>query len=136
MAAVDEEPTSEAFHEWRKRVKYHRYHVRMLRDAWPAILDPWREQLHQLSDLLGEDHDLAVLGGTLERYGAFDEAVDRSAISALIDRRRTELQARAHPLGERLLAEKPGRLVRRLSAYWEAWRRERETVADDVARSA
>lgn len=46
-------------HEWRKRVKYGWYHMRLLTDASPAILSPLEERLHDLSDALGGDHDLA-----------------------------------------------------------------------------
>jgi CHAD domain-containing protein len=36
-AAAYAEPTAENFHEWRKRVKYHRYHSRLLQDVWPDL---------------------------------------------------------------------------------------------------
>jgi hypothetical protein len=40
------------------------------------------------------------------------------AFLGLLDRRRGELQARAHPLGRRAFAEKPGALADRFEAYW------------------
>jgi CHAD domain-containing protein len=122
MARAYETTTTEALHQWRKRVKYHRYHVDLLRDAWRPVLDPWREQLHALTDRLGDDHDLAVFLETLERSQGFDGAASPTALSALVVRRRAELQAEARPLGERLFAESPKRIVERHRIYWCAAR--------------
>lgn len=112
--------SSELFHDWRKRVKYHRYQVGLLLDIWPEMMTTRRDQLHELSDLLGDDHDLAVLHDDLvaepERYGG-DEAV--ATVCALLDRRRAELQAHARPLGQRCFAEPTERFVERMEAYWQ-----------------
>lgn len=115
------DPTSSAFHQWRKRTKYHRYHLRLLQDAWPPVLKAHRRQVHELTDLLGDDHDLAVLRQDLlaepDRFG------DRRTVAALcglLDRRRAELQAAARMVGERCFAEEPDRLVARLRIYWES----------------
>jgi CHAD domain-containing protein len=116
------EGTTEAFHEWRKRVKYHRYQVRLLQDAWPAELKARRQELHALGELLGDDHDLAVLRARLhaepEEYGGTDLV---AAFTGLLDRRRATLQVRADHLGARLFAEKPAAFVDRVGTYWEAW---------------
>lgn len=114
-----EDPTSEAFHEWRKRVKYHRYHVRILQDVWPKVMKAHRKELHRLSDLLGDDHDLAVLREDLlaapDDYGG-EEPV--AAVTAFIDRRRAELQDEANTLGRRCFTEPTDRFVDRIEAYW------------------
>lgn len=116
-------PSTENFHEWRKRVKYHWYHARLLRRIWPDMMSVWRGATDQLSDLLGDDHDLAVFRQTLlddpDRFGSES---DLQVIIGLIDRRRAELQAKALPLGKRLFAEKPKRLNSRLNSYWETWK--------------
>ncbi|MCW8848830.1 MAG: CHAD domain-containing protein, partial [Melioribacteraceae bacterium] len=51
-------PTVENYHEWRKRVKYHYYHLELLIQIWPSFMEPYVEQVHQLSEMLGKDHDL------------------------------------------------------------------------------
>ena len=53
------EPTG--VHEWRKRTKDAGYHVRLLRDAAPSILEPLEDRFHDLSDALGDAHDLVVI---------------------------------------------------------------------------
>ncbi len=137
MAKAYEEPTVESFHEWRKRVKYNRYHTRLLREVWRGVMKPTRDEVKHLSDLLGDDHDLAVLRATLlaepDRFG---KQRDIQALLALIDQRRKELQAWAHPLGERLYAEKPSDYVKRLGRAWQAWRAEQEIAAALSADSA
>ena len=113
-----ENPTDENLHEWRKQTKYHRYQIRLFRDAWPALLDAHYDELKRLSDLLGDDHDLVLLRqATCGEWAADGELP--CELARLIERRRSELQAEALPLGLLLFTEKPKQLVRRLTAYWE-----------------
>ena len=55
-----------AVHELRKRGKDLWYQVRLLRDAWPAVLDATAEEIHDFTDKLGDHHDLAVLAEDLD----------------------------------------------------------------------
>lgn len=115
------EPSPEALHEWRKQVKYHRYHVRLFQVAWPAVLTAHYDELKRLSDLLGDDHDLVVLRQTLAEA---EDSLSRRAlddISELIERRRDELHSHALPLGQMLYGEKPKQLARRLRGYWRVY---------------
>lgn len=115
--------TAEAFHEWRKRVKYHWYHMRLLAGIWPKPVEARAKEAHRLGDLLGDDHDLAVLRSHLasdpQEYG---KKRDVQAFIALIDRRRKQLQHACRPLGERLLAEKKSAHVHRMEKYWAVWK--------------
>jgi CHAD domain-containing protein len=117
-----EKPSDEQLHEWRKRIKYTWYHVRLLRDAAPSVLEPLAKRFHDLSDVLGDDHDLAVLTAQLRAdpadFGG-DDAVHPTIL--LIDGRRADLQRRAFPLGARLYAEPPSAFAERMAAYWRAW---------------
>jgi len=105
--------TSEAFHEWRKRVKYHWYHLRLLEEAWPAVVQPWADEAHRLADELGSAHDLVVLAASLDDPGPTTEAA-----LAVARRWRKGLEQDARPLGERLLAESPKVLAGRLRTWW------------------
>ena len=116
-------PTAENLHEWRKQIKYHRYQVRLFHDAWPVLLDAHYQELKRLSDLLGDDHDLVLLGEAVGDGRAL--AVSQDAVcqlTRLIERRRGELRAGAFPLGRLLFAEKPKQLTRRFTRYWCAHR--------------
>ena len=123
MTEAAEAPTTGAFHEWRKRVKYHWYHARLLKGCWPKLVKPWAKEAHRLSDLLGDEHDLAVLHATLlEAPERFADRDTLQAFSGLVERRRAELRTEAFALGTFLLFEKPKRLGKRVETWFDAWR--------------
>jgi CHAD domain-containing protein len=125
------DPTPENFHEWRKRVKDHWYHLRILEAVWPEVIGGYRDALKHLSDLLGDDHDLVVFRQTLRDHPkTFGADRDIQLLLGLIDRRQAELQTQAETLGQRVFAEKPSRFCARLQQYVEAWQIEtqRSTV--------
>mgnify|MGYP003780078465 CR=1 FL=1 len=115
MKAVVDAPTDANFHEWRKRVKYLWYHVRILEASWPPVMAALTSELDVLGDLLGEDHDLADVRGLLMRR---PEAAGHDVLLGLITQRQKELRKAALPLGRRIYAEKPGAFTARLERYW------------------
>jgi CHAD domain-containing protein len=124
------DPTTEALHEWRKRTKDYWHHLRLLQPVAPRTMKGHAKEAHLLSDVLGDDHDLALLRERLlEARPA--PPVDLNSVVALLDHRRGQLQAQAMLLGERLYAEKPKAFVRRVRAYWKAWRRQSRTAASE-----
>jgi CHAD domain-containing protein len=123
MSAAYDDPTPENFHEWRKAVKYHGYHVDLLRSLWDAQLRARGETVDRLSDLLGWYHDGVVLASALTDQGdGYGSAI--GVLRRLVDRRRDELEVLARPTGMRLFAEKPRRMGARHARYWSAWNEE------------
>lgn len=123
MKAAYTEPVPERFHDWRKRVKYLWYHLRILQPAWPVVLKPTTKALHDLSDLLGEAHDLAELAAVVRGFDPpFSNGPAGELLTELIAGRCATLHARARPLGERLYAEDSRAFVDRVETYWRAWR--------------
>jgi CHAD domain-containing protein len=120
LRRVEADPTVERLHEWRKRVKDLWHHQRLLREAWPALLAEQAKQAHELSDLLGRDHDLAVLAELLRGRRGGPAGV--GALLELIEHERAELQKRARDLGHRVYAESPRAFARRLKRYLRAAR--------------
>lgn len=120
FTAAHARPTPEALHEWRKRVKDHWYHARLLERCWPAVMGGWVAEAHRLTELLGDDHDRVVLEQVLAGLPAGARAPE--ALLAALAGERAALQAAALSLGRRLHAEPPKRFVSRMSAYWLAWR--------------
>jgi hypothetical protein len=96
--------------------------VRLLCVTAPSILEPLEARFHDLSDALGDAHDLVVICERLrdapERFGGRD-AVE--AACDLAEARRADLEQRATRLGARLYAEKPKAYAARLGAYWQVW---------------
>lgn len=117
--AKHEARAAEALHEWRKRVKHHRQHARLLRGLWPAMLDAREGAADDLGDLLGDHHDLAVLSDWLEAEREhLSESADVDALVRLARQRQRALEDRALGLGRRVFAEKPGALLKRWKTYW------------------
>jgi CHAD domain-containing protein len=119
--AAYEEPSDEAFHELRKAVQLHWRHMSLIARAWPEQLEVRVAAARRLSQMLGDDHDLAVLVGFAESL-----APDRLAPSDVAEtvrlarRRQRELRSAARPLLVQLYAERPRAFVARLAVYWEA----------------
>ncbi len=113
--AARAESSVEALHEWRKRVKDRWYHHMLLRRLWPPVMTALGDEAHELSDRLGDDHDLAVLADWFKEHTEPDQD-----LQAAIERRRGQLQQEAFELGARLYADKPSAYVRRLERLWDA----------------
>lgn len=122
MEKAYEDPSSENFHEWRKRAKYHRYHTRLLRNIWLSPMKTRRSELKDLTDHLGDEHDLAVFRQTVTGEDSHLAVENSDTLLDLIEQRREELQTLSQPLGGRVHAEEPNTLIRRLGVYWDAWK--------------
>lgn len=119
---VLESPHDEAFHEWRKRVKYLWYQVRLLRDSAPSFLKPLARTLHDLSNDLGDAHDLSLLHQELEDWKREDLSVEIGSLELAAKERKSELEDRALSVGPLIYVEKTGRFVDRMTGYWKVWR--------------
>lgn len=117
-----ERPTPAAFHDWRKRVKDLWYQMRLLAPACPVVLEPLADEIHRLSDALGDAHDLDLLESALELEATTDPFFDPGALLVALRDARAMRRAEALDLGSRLYAEGPKAFVARLESYWRAWR--------------
>ncbi|MCP4407969.1 MAG: CHAD domain-containing protein [Gammaproteobacteria bacterium] len=126
FAMAYQHPTADNFHEWRKRVKDLWYYNRLLQDLWPVLMDGYIESLHQLSEYLGDDHDLVVFKQLLidqpEKIGS-EQTVQ--ILKTLVDKRQGELRANAEKIAPRIYAEKPANFCARIEAYWQVWKAEK-----------
>jgi CHAD domain-containing protein len=113
-------PDGETMHEWRKRAKYHWYHARLLRRAFPEMLVPHRDTADQLADTLGDHHDLAEFARRIRADDMPPEAA--AAIEPLLLDRMRLLEADAFRLGRPLFAEDEAALASRWTAWWSLWR--------------
>ncbi|MEL7536447.1 MAG: CHAD domain-containing protein [Pseudomonadota bacterium] len=123
MCRLRHNDDNETWHEWRKRVKHHRYHWEVLANAWPAVVQVWCNELHRLTDYLGDDHDLTVLADLI-RSDEFShkpkKAKDRRSVDALlglIHQRSTELRRDAAELGAKLYVDNASAAQQRLSGW-------------------
>src|ERR671914_198953 len=113
--AARQEPTTENLHELRKRAKYLWYAAQIVRGAAPKQMKRVARRAHELSDLIGVDHDLALLAQrATERRDRFPDAAAAGELAELVERRRAEIQRDALDLARRLFRKKPRKIVRPL----------------------
>jgi CHAD domain-containing protein len=113
------EPSDESFHLWRKRVQQHWRHMALLSRGWPEAMAARASEAKELSRLLGEDHDHAILiAFARERGASILESEDIGALTTMCRSCQAELRAAARPRGERLLAEPTKNLEERVALYW------------------
>jgi inorganic pyrophosphatase len=102
---AEQETTSEHLHECRKQAKYLYHQVQMLeRVAPPAVLN-LAEQLHELEQKLGDDHDLGMLRVEVVACiaGGLPDVNER--LIALIDGWRKEIQENCLQQAQRIYRE-------------------------------
>lgn len=124
------ETDADVFHELRKRTRYLGHEARILGAVNLEGYGPLRSWSSEAGELLGVDHDLAVLAERIRALG--DEATDRedrAEMLMMIAARRLELERRARPVLSQLYADSPSRFTARLAGQFARRREERELRA-------
>jgi CHAD domain-containing protein len=120
LARARKHPLPENYHEWRKRVKDHWYHVRLLEGIWDETMPAYERRLKDLETWLGEDHNLVVLQETvMAEPGFYGQEAEIELFVELAGKYRKELRGDALALGERIYDEKPGHFTRRIRRQWD-----------------
>lgn len=86
------------------------------------MLTARRTACHDLTDLLGDDHDLVELRPVLRDGGLELPGVVTDTLIGIADRRSTRLRERSIPLARLLFTEETDTFVERVAAYWTIWR--------------
>jgi CHAD domain-containing protein len=100
-------------HELRKRTKDLQHQLSLLREAFPPVISGYLSALRKLGSLLGDEHDLTVLGSYLETHHIV-------AYRATIAQRRVELRKKILPLAGRIYVDPPRVWTARLRKWWES----------------
>lgn len=134
FAAASENPHDEAFHDLRKTVQWHWRQMTLISRAWPEYFKVRVDAARDLSQILGDEHDLSILR-------AFAAARDdltgehQGSIIRLARARQEELRHEALSRAKRLLSE-PGKLfAKRMAAYWATGRDLAATVGRDEQKT-
>jgi CHAD domain-containing protein len=105
-------------HVWRKRVKDHWYHVRLLESLWTDVMKGYEQTLKGLEDALGEDLNLAILRDhILSASGPQGEGRRVDRVVKAVDESRKELRKRALAIGRRVDVEKPRQFTRQMEQH-------------------
>jgi hypothetical protein len=126
LTRAEKEPSPENLHEWRKRVKDHWYHVRLLQDAWEAVKPEYGKELEKLRKLeswLGDDHNLSQLRNELvSKPGAYGSKEEIDQVVGIIDGRRKRLGRKALAKGRRIYSRRPRSVSGEMEDVWNAWK--------------
>lgn len=113
--------TDEDFHEWRKGAQLHWRQMLLLAPLWPEEFEARAATAKELSQLLGDDHDLHILTEFLKQEGPqLGLGCGMETLMGVCQAEQRELRARAEPLGRRLFAEKARPFRNRVMAYRRA----------------
>jgi CHAD domain-containing protein len=113
--AADADPTTEHLHELRKRTKDLWHAAQVLRPAAPKRLRNLGRAAHKLSDVLGDDHDLATLLEASRKHASALAPGETELLTELIELRRAKLRRKALKQGRKLYSAKPRKLTRIVS---------------------
>ncbi|MCH9656232.1 MAG: CHAD domain-containing protein [Planctomycetes bacterium] len=123
LKKLHQNPDDNLFHDCRKRSKYLLYHMKLINESWKPILSAYIVELDLLNNLLGDDHDLAVMTHLITgETETFQSSANVNRFQALICQQRQEFQSAALQLADRIYAEKPKAFARRMRVYWTLWR--------------
>ena len=111
MASATASLSTPDLHRWRKRVKDLWHLLALAEKRLPERLAAERDDLAHLGELLGQDHDHAILAERLALSPEADPALMRQLAVIASERRRLEREAFA--LGKSLYGEKPKRFSRK-----------------------
>jgi CHAD domain-containing protein len=115
MRAVQADPADLAFHAWRRRVKDHWYHIRLLDSVQPSTRARAR-QLKRLETWLGDDHNLVLLRTTiLEAPSRFGDERTTAIVLGCMEKYQATLRRRAATSGKALFTRKPRLFARSLA---------------------
>ena len=110
---------AEELHEWRKDVQRHWRHMQLLTPCWPSELSARADAARSLSQILGDDHDIAMLIHlTSAPTMTFGSPEDTAAFIKRCRLRHKALRKEAKIKGKRLFVEKPRPFADRIHAYW------------------
>jgi len=110
-------PKASHFHSWRRHVKDHWFHVRLVEARCGNHLLAYQRRLEALDGVLGEYHNVVLLRDVLVTDGYLNRA-ETARCLRVVARYQRVLRRHAELLGVRIYLDKPGRYVRRVGRFW------------------
>jgi hypothetical protein len=110
-------------HEWRKQVKYLANEIDLAEKLKLLKLKKPRKRAERLADILGIDHDLAILRTKLRELSREEIAghgTERKQLEHRIKKTRLKLQQKSRRLGDRLYGAPVGKFKRQLKKRLKA----------------
>ena len=117
-------PKPSNFHTWRRYVKDHWFHIRLLEGRCGFHLVAYERRIEALDGILGEYHNVILLRDLLVTDGSLPRE-EAARCLRIVARYQRVLRRHAEILGARIYTERPRRFVRRVRHLW------RDTPGDD-----
>lgn len=106
-------PDGEEWHELRKKLKNLWYQIDFLKYLYPRYLNPKADQLNVITEQLGEDHDLFILGKLIDKETLKLDSYEQIVLSNKIDHLRQIIQVKLAPRLRQFFSETPGEFENR-----------------------
>jgi CHAD domain-containing protein len=114
---------AEALHDLRKAAQAYWRQMILIQHAWPEACLARAAAAKLVADLLGQDHDVALLDGVLAgAEGQSLSATERRTLARYCLKRHAELRAEALPKAQLLFVEKSDQLGARMRTLWDSAR--------------
>jgi CHAD domain-containing protein len=117
--------TPSHLHEWRKKAKSLGYGLELIEGIGPAKMSKMKRCSEELSEALGDDHDLFMVLHALRLEHRDTPAPDFAPLAKRIADKRAKLQKRAFKLGQKLYLERPSCFEQRLDRYLRRAKKEK-----------
>jgi CHAD domain-containing protein len=129
LTGIATKPNPTSFHEWRKPVKMLWHQLQVLGPTKHGVVDSMGRELNRTSELLNDNHDLAVL-----REALLDLEIDVRArvldgLLEIINARCRVLEADTSRRGSVLFSERTGTFVDRIERHWTTGRTLRKAAS-------
>ncbi|NBW99538.1 CHAD domain-containing protein [bacterium] len=112
----------ECFVAWRKAVKFLRVELDFFIEALSPEIKKWNQELHTLSDTLGEYQDLTLIESQIQDC---EQSIQSKKalhhLEKLLHERKKNLRKTARKLGREIFASKPKAFVRDFSQSTKSW---------------
>ncbi len=132
--ALDNPAEEEALHDLRKAAQAYWRQMILIQQAWPEACLARGAAAKRVADLLGQDHDVALVDAVLATPEAQAlTATERRALVRHCAARHAELRGAALPRARLLFAERSEELGRRMEFLWNASRAAATSRASVVA---
>ena len=119
MRIVADSPTDTLLHVWRKRAKYLRHQVEALNVLDPEPMVQMEDRLANLTDLLGDDHDLAVLLNRFHSDNQLVADIPMDGVLGAVHQNRQQLQGDAIALGQDIFEEHSSFFLAYIESVWQ-----------------
>jgi CHAD domain-containing protein len=124
MLVTWSKPKPSHFHTWRRYVKDHWFHIRLLEGRCGNHLVAYERRIEALDGILGEYHNVILLREVLMTDASLPRE-EAARCLRVVARYQRVLRRHAEILGARIYTERPRRFVRRVRHLW------RDAPADD-----